>query len=327
MTRRPFAERSGPARDQAHTRSDAARDIHPDIRPDEAPDARANAHPDIHLDVRPDAASATHPGIHADIQAELSRIEREEKVRILYACESGSRAWGFPSQDSDYDVRFLYVREPDWYLSVFDRRDVIERPISDLLDVNGWDLRKALRLFRKSNPPLLEWLQSPIVYRELPEAAAQIHDLAGPSFSPKACTFHYLHMARGNYRDYLQGDTVRSKKYFYVLRPLLACAWIERYNELPPMTFDTLKDTLLAPGELKTAVEQLLERKKSGIELKEESRIEVINQYLETQIHYYEQQAPHLPDSGESVDDRLDPLFVSVLRGAWKEQHPWPSSN
>ncbi|CAM3516797.1 MULTISPECIES: nucleotidyltransferase domain-containing protein [Saccharibacillus] len=323
MTRRPFAERSGPARDQADTRSDAARDIHPDIRPDEAPDARANAHPYTRSDAHPDI----HPDIRTEIQAELSRIEREEKVRILYACESGSRAWGFPSQDSDYDVRFLYVREPDWYLSIFERRDVIERPISDLLDVNGWDLRKALRLFRKSNPPLLEWLQSPIVYRELPEAAAQIRDLAGPSFSPKACMFHYLHMARGNYRDYLQGETVRSKKYFYVLRPLLACAWIERYNELPPMTFDTLKGTLLATGELKTAVEQLLERKKSGIELKEEPRIEVINQYLETQIHYYEQQAPHLPDSGESVDDRLDPLFVSVLRGAWKEQHPWPSSN
>lgn len=255
----------------------------------------------------------------SNIQAELARIEREENVRILYACESGSRAWGFPSQDSDYDVRFLYVHEPDWYLSVFDRRDVIERPISDLLDVNGWDLRKALRLFRKSNPPLLEWLQSPIVYKEHPEATNQIRSLSGLSFSAKACTFHYLHMARGNYRDYLQGETVRSKKYFYVLRPLLACAWIERFESLPPIEFDTLKDTILEPGELRTAIDRLLERKKSGIELKAEPRIEVINQYLETQISYYEQQAPRMPDSGQSVDNRLDPLFLSVLRAAWKE--------
>ncbi|MDO3408199.1 nucleotidyltransferase domain-containing protein [Saccharibacillus sp. CPCC 101409] len=265
--------------------------------------------------------------VRQKIEEELSRIEREENVRILYACESGSRAWGFPSRDSDYDVRFLYVHEPEWYMSVFDRRDVIERPISDLLDINGWDLRKALRLFRKSNPPLLEWLQSPIVYREIPEAANPIRSLAGPAFSPKACTFHYLHMASGNYRDYLRGEAVRSKKYFYVLRPLLACRWIERFGEMPPMAFDTLKDTLLEPGELKTAVEQLLERKKSGIELKEEPRIEVINQYLETQIAYFEQKAPRMPDSGESVDDRLDPLFRCLLRTAWKEQETWQSSN
>ncbi|GGN97834.1 nucleotidyltransferase domain-containing protein [Saccharibacillus kuerlensis] len=269
----------------------------------------------------------TDPTVYANIQTELSRIEREESVRILYACESGSRAWGFPSQDSDYDVRFLYVHESHWYLSVFDRRDVIERPISDQLDVNGWDLRKALRLFRKSNPPLLEWLQSPIVYREIPKAADDIRSLSGPAFSPKACTFHYLHMARGNYRDYLQGETVRSKKYFYVLRPLLACAWIERFGELPPMAFNTLIDTLLEEGELKMAIERLLERKKSGIELKEESRIEVINQYVETQIDYYEQRAPRMPDHGESVDDRLDPLFRSVLRMVWNEQHSRTSSN
>ncbi|NGZ75169.1 nucleotidyltransferase domain-containing protein [Saccharibacillus alkalitolerans] len=253
------------------------------------------------------------------IRQELARIEHEENVRILYACESGSRAWGFPSRDSDYDVRFLYVHEPDWYLSVFDRRDVIERPIDDLLDVSGWDLRKALRLFRKSNPPLLEWMQSPIVYVERTEAADEIRSLGGPAFSPKACTFHYLHMARGNYRDYLQGEYVKSKKYFYVLRPLLACAWIERFGEMPPMAFDTLKE-LLPPGELRTAVDRLLERKKSGIELKEEPRIEVVNQYLENQISYFEHAAAQMASSGEPVDDRLDPLFRSVLRSAWEER-------
>ncbi|OWR30995.1 hypothetical protein CDO73_09565 [Saccharibacillus sp. O23] len=257
--------------------------------------------------------------MQARIRQQLNRIEEEENVRILYACESGSRAWGFPSRDSDYDVRFLYVHEPDWYLSVFDRRDVIERPIDDLLDISGWDLRKALRLFRKSNPPLLEWLQSPIVYAERSETAEAIRALAGPAFSPKACTFHYLHMARGNYRDYLQGDTVKSKKYFYVLRPLLACAWIERFGGMPPMAFDTLKEELLPPGELRTAVDNLLERKKSGIELKAEPRIEVINQYLEKQISYFEHTAPQMASSDVSVDDRLDPLFRSVLRQAWEE--------
>src|SRR6201990_2789542 len=102
--------------------------------------------------------------VHQRVRDALAQVEAERHVRVLYACESGSRAWGFASRDSDYDVRFLYVHEPDWYLSVQDRRDVIEEPLSDELDVSGWELRKALRLLRKSNPPLLEWLKSPFVY-------------------------------------------------------------------------------------------------------------------------------------------------------------------
>jgi uncharacterized protein len=101
-----------------------------------------------------------------EIQACLSDIEKTHQVKIIYSCESGSRAWGFPSADSDYDVRFLYLHPVDWYLSIEDKRDVIEVPIKNKLDITGWDLRKALQLFRKSNPPLLEWLGSPIVYWE-----------------------------------------------------------------------------------------------------------------------------------------------------------------
>lgn len=201
------------------------------------------------------------------ISDQLQRLEREENVRILYACESGSRAWGFPSQDSDYDVRFVYVREPDWYLSIYDKRDVIERPISDQLDISGWDLRKALNLYRKSNPPLLEWLQSPIQYAERYTVAEQLRAISPLTFSPKSCMYHYLNMARGNYRTYLQGDRVKIKKYFYVLRPVLACEWIERYGDMPPMAFDALADRLLPrDGELWRAVQQLLARKKAGDE-------------------------------------------------------------
>ena len=110
--------------------------------------------------------TAVTAGIRKEVLRRLDAVEREEDVRVLYACESGSRAWGFASPDSDYDVRFIYVHRPDWYLSIVDRRDVIERPIVDEYDLSGWELRKTLRLFRKSNPPLIEWLGSPIVYRE-----------------------------------------------------------------------------------------------------------------------------------------------------------------
>lgn len=152
-----------------------------------------------------------HEEMRDMIRQQLKQIEQEEQVRIIYACESGSRAWGFPSQDSDYDVRFLYVRPLEWYLSIEDKRDVIERPISDQLDINGWDLRKALKLFRKSNPPLLEWLQSPIQYDEQYSVAQHIRALSPLTFSPKSCMYHYLNMAKGNFRDYLQGDQVRIK--------------------------------------------------------------------------------------------------------------------
>src|ERR1051325_12100355 len=98
------------------------------------------------------------------IQRKIAQIGQEEQVQVLYACESGSRAWGFASTDSDYDVRFVYCHPSNWYLSILDRPDVIERPIENDVDLSGWDVRKALQLFRKSNPPLLEWLDSPILY-------------------------------------------------------------------------------------------------------------------------------------------------------------------
>jgi predicted nucleotidyltransferase len=115
------------------------------------------------------------------------------------------------------------------YLSVEDRRDVIEQPIVDDLDVSGWELRKALRLLRKSNPPLLEWLKSPVVYRHDPVFAAEFGTLATEFYSPRRCCAHYLRMAFGNWRDYLPGrEEVSLKKYLYVFRPLLACRWVER---------------------------------------------------------------------------------------------------
>jgi predicted nucleotidyltransferase len=161
--------------------------------------------------------------IQEQIHVALNTIERDEDVHIFYACESGSRAWGFPSADSDYDVRFLYIHPTPWYLSIDieTRRDVIERPINDQLDVVGWDLRKALKLFRKSNPPLLEWLTSPIVYTERFGIAEQLRQLVPTYYSPTASFYHYLHMAQGNFRDYLRGEMVWIKKYFYVLRPYL----------------------------------------------------------------------------------------------------------
>lgn len=256
--------------------------------------------------------------VQYQIDEELKQIEREEQVRILYACESGSRAWGFPSKDSDYDVRFIYIRPADWYLSIFEKRDVIERPISNMLDINGWDLKKALKLFRKSNPPLLEWLQSPIIYKENDAIVEQIRAIASTTFSPRACMYHYLHMAKGNYREYLQGDQVKIKKYFYVLRPILACEWIERYNEMPPMEYRMLVNELIPNGsKLQAVILDLLARKMAGEEMDYEPRINPINAYIEERIAHYEHIASSLQPASEDQGHRLDELFRTVLNEGW----------
>jgi predicted nucleotidyltransferase len=174
------------------------------------------------------------------IQQAIHAIEQDCGVRVLYAAESGSRAWGFASPDSDYDVRFVYVHPQDWYLSVFESRDVIERMLPGDLDVSGWDLRKALRLMSKCNLAFNEWFDSPIVYREEAAFTTSIRHLIPHFFQPTRALFHYLSMAASTHADYLCSDTVRLKKLFYFLRPVLACRWIEHTRTQPPTLFSRL---------------------------------------------------------------------------------------
>ena len=225
------------------------------------------------------------PDVHTRVRDALAQLEAAHDVRVLFACESGSRARGFASHDSDYDVRFLYVHRCDWYLSVDDRRDVLERPLVGDLDVTGWELRKALRLLRKSNPPLLEWLRSPVVYRYDPAFAAQFGALANEFYSPRRCFAHYLHMARGNWRGYLCGREQASlKKYLYVFRPLLGCRWIERRFGPVPMEFDRLVGRTLEEPDVRAALQALVERKQSGDELAAAPPVEALSRFLEREL-------------------------------------------
>jgi len=249
--------------------------------------------------------------VRTQIEAELRRIEQDESVCILYACESGSRAWGFESSDSDYDVRFVYVHPTEWYLRVVPGSDVIERPIEGLLDVSGWDLKKALQLLRKSNPPLLEWLQSPIVYHERRSVIQRIRELMPVYYEPAACHYHYLHMAQGNYRDFLQGDTVWLKKYFYVLRPVLACLWIERGYGVVPIQFQTLVERILDEGAVKTAVQDLIQRKKAGEELDRGPHIPVISSFLSHEVNRLS--GLQAPPARHASPARLDQVFRECL--------------
>ncbi len=233
---------------------------------------------------------------------ELRRIEQAYDVRVLYACESGSRAWGFASQDSDYDVRFLYVHSRDWYLSIEDRRDVIEEPISEGLDISGWELRKTLRLLRKSNPPLLEWLKSPVVYAWDEEFVSQFKQLADDYYSPARCFQHYLQMAFGNAREFLKQDEVRKKKYLYVLRPLLACRWIERNMGQVPMLFDELVEGVVDEADVRAAIANLVARKKAGDELDRGPKDAVLSRYIDAELASLE----HIPREEEAAPDAAE---------------------
>ena len=248
------------------------------------------------------------------IQEQLRRIEEAENIKILLAVESGSRAWGFASPDSDYDVRFIYIRRLEDYLRLGAIRDVIELPIDDVLDINGWDLQKTLRLLHKSNPTLFEWFSSPIVYQKT-EFADKFRDLMMHYFSSKKTLYHYVSMAEGNYREYLKGDLVRAKKYFYVLRPVLACQWILDWGTPPPMLFSELLKAEL-PVELIDVVNQLLELKMNSPEVKLVKRISEINEYLDESIPSIKRAVRLLEDSLTPDWNELNQLFLQSLE--WK---------
>ncbi|MGE8409017.1 MAG: DNA polymerase beta superfamily protein [Pseudomonas sp.] len=259
-----------------------------------------------------------HPlsaGMRARVLEELLRVEREQNVRVLYACESGSRAWGFASPDSDYDVRFVYVHEPDWYLRVEEPRDVLEFPLSDDLDLCGWELRKALRLLRKSNPTLLEWLDSPLVYRQNQAFSQRLRELALEFASPAAVRAHYLAMARKNYRAYLQGHEVRYKKYFYALRPLLAVRWMDQGLGMPPMVFEDLLAATLDDPAPRAEIDELLHLKRQAGEVACGPARPILQQWMEGELRRAEgMSAPRKPMGDVS---RLDAFLRDWVRSEW----------
>ncbi len=255
-----------------------------------------------------------------DILQSLTDLERENDVSVLFACESGSRAWGFASPDSDFDVRFIYANRPEWYLSVDleRRRDVIEVPIAADLDISGWDLRKTLGLLAKSNPPLMEWLRSPVVYLDRYQTAAGLRDLIPGYFSPTSSAYHYLSMARKNYRAYLTSRKVRIKKYFYVLRPLLAVQWIEQDRGVVPTDFKTLVETLVKDASLKSAIEQLLELKMRTRESEHSEPIPILHGFIDSQLERL--QSPRFEKHDVPIDlERLNRFFRSKLKEVWRD--------
>lgn len=233
------------------------------------------------------------------IKEKLIEIEAKENVKILYCIESGSRGWGFPSPDSDYDVRFIYIRPLEYYLK-----------LDETLDINGWDLQKMLRLLYNSNPTVYEWSNSPIVYKTSAEWK-KISKLIDNYFSVKSGIYHYLSMAKTNYRDYLKGDVVRLKKYFYVLRPLLVCEYIKENQKAPPMLFENLICYL--DDDVKREVLKLLEIKKVTSELGCGKALPCINKYIEDKLTEFEEYTKTMPIIKKNDWKPLNKVFTDIV--------------
>ncbi|NRF72407.1 nucleotidyltransferase domain-containing protein [Aquincola sp. S2] len=257
------------------------------------------------------SAHPIDPAMRVQILDCLRQIEVDHDVKVLFACESGSRGWGFASPDSDYDVRFIYVNRLSWYLTVEPGRDVIEQPISGDLDVNGWDLRKTLLLLRQSNPTLLEWLRSPIVYREEADTVARLRALAEDGFSAVRGYHHYVSMAKKNFREHLRGEEVRYKKYLYVLRPLLAARWIRDGRGVPPMRFAALAEATLDDRVLLDEINRLLEVKMRAGEAATSPRWTGIHDFIESELHAAAAQV--VVDSSRPDTTMLDAFLAETL--------------
>ena len=251
---------------------------------------------------------------HDEIINGLEALEEKFNIRILYACESGSRAWGFPSPDSDYDIRFIYAHPIDWYLSVFPGKDTIDLPISGDSDMGGWDIRKSFGLMKKSNCALIEWLSSPIVYTEDTAAIEYIKSAVKPSFLSISSCHHYLSMAKNKYDEILTSEETKLKTYFYSLRATLCALHIIDKQSPPPMEISKLNEQYF-PSELLPQYEELLSRKMANIESHRTDRLGWLDTFLKDSLIYIEQ---NLPEKQNKLDTKvLDEAFRSTLHIAW----------
>ncbi|RAJ05394.1 hypothetical protein LX64_02552 [Chitinophaga skermanii] len=249
--------------------------------------------------------------IQESIQQHLDQLVHDHHITLLYVCESGSRAWGFASEDSDYDVRFIYKQPYETYVSILDRKDVLELPVNEVLDISGWDLRKALQLFLKSNAPLYEWLQSPIIYRQSTSLVEDLRSLMSKYFSERAGLHHYISMANNTFEQHLQGEQVRIKKYYYALRPLLAALWIADKGGVPPMEFGELITQISDQTWLHEAA-SLTAQKVAANEKSTIAPIAFWQNWIRETIHYCNEKSKSIPPKYNTAEE-LDALFRQYI--------------
>ncbi len=258
------------------------------------------------------------PAISDDIRTvivdKIAQIQMKHRVKVLFAVESGSRAWGFPSPDSDYDVQFVYAHTVDWYLSIKPGRDVIELPIDDVLDINGWDIRKALGLLLKPNPVLLEWLSSPIRYIWDDAVCSALIEFSQKTAHRSACLHHYLHLGEQQWNRHVSGsDEVSYKKYFYILRPALAIRWIRHHGDAaPPMNLQALMAGLDIDKTTVTEIEHLLLLKSRTKEIGAGQRLPSVDALIQGELEWG-RNSEHFPARPDLAME-ADALFRTIIK-------------
>lgn len=248
--------------------------------------------------------------VQDSIPEKLSEAEKNENIKILHAVESGSRAWGFASPDSDYDVRFIYVRPKNDYLRLEKTRDVINYELNDIYDINGWDISKTLRLLHNSNPTVFEWLHSPVVYRSdciMKEITPEMDRY----FSCKSGIYHYISTAISN-SHYLKDEYIKLKKYFYVIRPVLACKWILENKTPPPVLFQELVDSV-AEDSVKPIITELVHIKTEVPETQKGKHIPELDNYIKNNIPAIRKYAGSMSDDKNNDWSALDGIFLKIL--------------
>ena len=266
---------------------------------------------DILLDIRK-GGTLVDGYVRNIILNELKELEKKENIKILFAVESGSRAWGFESKDSDYDVRFVYVRPLEWYMSISKRKNTLEVMINEDLDFAGWDLNKAVELLAKSNPPLGEWLNSSIVYTEKDNIIAEFDKLFDKYLRENALVYHYLSMASKDMETLREKREIKLKKYFYMLRSLLASKWVMLYHEKPPILLSELL-TLVKNEAIQREVDKLLEIKKAGDESTKIVGNEIINEFIFDTKKEVEKMVKEIPNSKNTDLKFLDRFFLDKV--------------
>lgn len=246
----------------------------------------------------------------------IAQVERDKSIHIRYACESGSRAWGFPSPDSDYDIRFIYLHPRDWYLAVNEGEDNVRiMPNSDSnrdLDGNGWDFRKFLRLMHASNASVFEWLNSPIVYLEDKPFTDGLRALSAQYFQPKKVMHHYLGIATGMLEKEFQEAQVKIKKYFYVLRPVLSAAWIAEHGTPPPVDFYELLPLVKGNLPVHQAIMNLLKQKETAMEGEKVQRVKVLDDFVSAEMERCETIARSL-EKRHPAWDAINDFYCKTL--------------
>ena len=248
--------------------------------------------------------------ISDNITEKLKTIEKSENIKILHAVESGSRAWGFASPDSDYDVRFIYMHPKNYYLRLDKTRDVIECELNDTYDINGWDISKALRLLHNSNPTVFEWVHSPIVYSTHDIIKKLTPDIDS-FFSCKSGIYHYISTALSNSR-YLKPEHIKYKKYFYVIRPILACKYILEYGTPPPVLFSELVNTV-ADETIKPFISELIRIKTETPETATGKHIPELDKYIEKNITDIRKYADSIYNNKKNNWSEINEMFLKFL--------------